>query len=113
MRIDVYIHDASNDAVLTRLEVLADKMALILQTETTTMSALTDSLDKAEAAAKANSDADDSAEALLVTLAGLITDLKTNTTDPTTVTRIDALSAALSDRASKLSAAVVAGTPAA
>jgi hypothetical protein len=75
------------------------------------MSDLSDALDKAEAAAKANSDADDSAEALLVTLAQLIAGLKSGTTDPAQLARIAALSDALTARAGQLSAAVVAGTP--
>jgi hexokinase len=113
MRIDIHHYFESGDAVLTRLEALANKMDRILTKELTTMSALTDALDKAEAAATANSAADDAAEGLLTTLAGLIADLKANVTDPAQIARIDALSTAIADRASKLSAAVVAGTPAA
>ena len=113
MRIDIHHHFESGDAVLSRLEALADKMDRILTKELATMSALTDALDAAEATAKANSDADDAAEKLLTTLAGLIADLKTQVTDPAQIARITALSTALSSRAAQLSAAVVAGTPAA
>ena len=77
------------------------------------MSELTDALDRAEAAAKANSDADDAVESLLTTLAQQIAALQTSQTDPATVTRITALADAINNRASQLSAAVVAGTPAA
>lgn len=85
----------------------------IIQQEFFIMSQLSDALDQAEAAAKANSDADDAAEKLLISLAQMITDLKAAGTDPATVARITALSQALTTRASALSAAVVAGTPAA
>lgn len=89
------------------------KLDLIIHQGIKIMSAITDSLDAAEAAAKANSDADDAAEALLVSISKAIADLKTNSTDPATVARITALATALHDRAAKLSAAVLANTPAA
>lgn len=77
------------------------------------MSAVTDALDQAEAAAKANSEADDAAEKLLVSIAQMVKDLQAASTDPATITRIKALSDALTARAGQLSAAVVANTPAA
>lgn len=89
------------------------KLNLIIHQEYIIMSQLTDALDQAEAAAAANSAADDSAEALLINLAKMIADLKASGTDPATVARITALSTALSDRAGRLAAAVVAGTPSA
>ena len=76
------------------------------------MSAIDDALTAAEAAAKANSDADDAAEKLLLAIAAEIANLKAAGTDPATVARITALSTALTSRASQLSAAVVAGTAA-
>lgn len=101
-------HDAPPWAVEIRL-----MLGLIIYKENEIMSALDDQLTQAEAAAKANADADDAAEKLLLQLAQMITDLKTNGTDPATLARITALSTALTNRASQLSAAVVAGTPAA
>ena len=75
------------------------------------MSAQTDALDQAEAAAAANTAADDSAEALLVTLSSMISELVTNQTDPETVNRINALATAINERSGRLAAAVVANTP--
>ena len=77
------------------------------------MSDMTDALDRAEAAAKANSDAEDSGETLITTLAGIVKQLQTNGTDPATLARINALSQALSDRAAKFGVAIAANTPAA
>jgi hypothetical protein len=91
---------------------LREMLSLILQREEYIMSQLTDALDQAEAAAKANSDADDAAEKLLLAIAKQIADLKAAGTDPATVARIVVLSDALKARAGQLSAAVVAGTPA-
>jgi hypothetical protein len=94
------------------LQIL-NMLGVIIQKENSIMSAQTDALDQAEAAAAANSAADDAAEALLVTLSGLVRDLSNNQTDPATVDRINALAAAINDRANKLGAAVAAGTPSA
>src|SRR5512141_2252774 len=91
---------------------IMQQLGLIIEKENNIMSALTDALDQAEAAAKANSDADDAAEALLTTIAAMVNDLKNSQTDPATVDRITALAGALNDRAARLSAAVVANTPA-
>ena len=77
------------------------------------MSELTDAMDRAEAAAKANSEADDSAEKLLVTIAQLLKNTATGGTDPAMVSRVNALADALNSRSAQLGAAVVAGTPAA
>lgn len=93
--------------------VINAKLDLIINQEFFIMSQLTDALDQAEAAAAANSAADDAAEALLISLAKMIADLKASGTDPATVARITALSNALTSRAAQLGAAVVAGTPAA
>ncbi len=86
-------------------------LVLVLQKENMIMSAESDALDQAEAAAKANSAADDSAEALLVTISQMIRDLQQNQTDPATAARINALATALNGRSSQLAAAVVANTP--
>jgi len=99
--------------VMRRLEVLDRKIDLVLRKEDIIMSMETDALDQAEAAAAANSAADDSAEKLLITLSEMVADLKTHTTDPQVAARITALATAISDRAAKLGAAVVAGTPSA
>ena len=77
------------------------------------MSMETDALDQAEAAAAANAEADDSAEKLLITLSGMVADLKNHTTDPQVAARITALATAISDRAARLGTAVAANTPAA
>jgi len=113
MRIDIYHHFDPAPGVLDRLEALATKLDLIMQGELVVMSEVTDALDRAEKAAADNSAADDSAEQLISTLSGLVAQLKTQTTDPATVARIDALATALTDRASRLGTAVAAGTPAA
>lgn len=96
-----------------RIDAIRSRLELILKKETQIMSAITDALDQAEAAAQANSAADDAAEALLKTIAQMVADLKANSTDPATVTRITALADALKARAAQLSDAVVANTPAA
>ena len=70
-------------------------------------------LTAAEAAAKANSDAEDSAATLLKTLSDLVAALKAAGTDPATAKRITDLAAALQARADALAASVVANTPAA
>lgn len=111
--IHIHLHVKPDSEVLAGLGVIKQKLDLIVHKEDQIMSLETDALDQAEAAAAANSAADDAAEALLVKIAALIADLKNNQTDPATVARITALSTALNDRASRLSAAVVAGTPAA
>lgn len=106
-------HVEARCEVMRRLDALDAKIDLILHKEDIIMSLETDALDQAEAAAKANSDADDSAEQLLITLSKMVADLKNSTTDSAVVARITALASAISGRASQLSAAVVAGTPAA
>lgn len=77
------------------------------------MSAISDVLDQAEANAKAESDAEDAAIALLVTLSKAIADLKAAGTDPATVARIQALADGLKAKADALGAAIVANTPSA
>jgi hypothetical protein len=92
---------------------LRNMLSLFLRKENIIMSDLTDALDKAEANAKAESDAEDAVVALLTTLSAQIAALKAGGTDPATVARITALSDALKARATQLGAAVVANTPAA
>lgn len=113
MHFHIHHHIELSPEVSARLDAFDRKLDLILQKENIIMSALEDQLAQAEAAAKANSDADDAAEALLVAISKMIADLKAAGTDPATLARITALSTALSSRAAKLSAAVVANTPAA
>ncbi len=76
------------------------------------MAAIDDVMAQAEAAARANSEADDAAEALLIAISKMIADLKAAGTDPATIARIQALADALNARAAQLAAAVVANTPA-
>ena len=110
---DIRVHFVPDYEVLRRLEVLSQKIDLVLLKENIIMSMETDALDQAEAAAAANSAADDSAEQLLITLSKMVADLKANTTDPATVQRITALATAISSRAAQLGTAVTTNTPAA
>lgn len=101
-------------ARLARIEQQQAEILRVLQrTEREVIVAYEAELAAAEAAAKANSDAEDSAEALFKTLADLVAALKAAGTDPATAKRITDLTAALNARAAQLAAAVVAGTPAA
>ena len=108
--IDLNVNLPKRDEVPAWAKPLFDKLDLVIAKENAIMSTLTDALDAAEAAAKANSDADDAAENLLKTIAAMVADLKNNQTDPATVERISALASALNTRASQLSTAVVANT---
>jgi hypothetical protein len=76
-----------------------------LQTERAIKVAYEAELDAAEAAAKANSDTDDSVEQLLVQVTALIASLKTGTTDPATAKRITDLAEALTARSARLATA--------
>jgi hypothetical protein len=113
MRVDVHLHIEPGAEVSARLDEISQKLSLIIEKENLIMAAIDDALTQAEAAAKANSDADDSAEKLLVTISKMIADLKASGTDPATLARITALATALNSRAARLGAAVVANTPAA
>ena len=113
------IHDDIS-AILALVKAMTVKIDRLLQDDRTIidkenkiMSELTDAMDRAEAAAKANSEADDSAEKLLVTIAQLLKNTATGGTDPAMVSRVNALADALNSRSAQLGAAVVAGTPAA
>jgi len=77
------------------------------------MALIDDVLTQAEAAAKANTDAEDAAITLLQTLSQMVANLQAGGTDPATIARIQALSAALNAKASALGAAIVTDTPAA
>jgi hypothetical protein len=104
-------------SVAHRIERKVDRalflLDLVLKQETKIMADIHEVLTNAEAAAKANSDAEDAAMALLTTLAKAIADLKATGTDPATVARIQALADGLNAKAAALAAAVVADTPAA
>ena len=113
IRVDLYHHSVPDYEVLRRLEVLSRKIDLVLLKEDAIMSIETDALDQAEAAAARNDAADSSAEDLLVKISQMVADLKNTQTDPATAQRITALGAAISDRAARLAASVVANTPAA
>ncbi len=109
MQIDIYLHIVQGSSeVLARLDVMSQKMDLILQKENQIMSAETDALDKLEANTAAISGAEDSAEAAFLRLADMIAALKTSTTDPATAARITAASDALKAKADALAAAVAA-----
>lgn len=96
-----------------KLDRVLNLLHKVLYKEDKIMGQLEDALTQAEAQAKANSDAEDAVEALLTALSAQIAALKTNTTDPATIARVQALSDALQARAAQLAAAVVANTPAA
>ncbi len=113
MRMDIYHHIVLDSEVKSSLDGVHRKLDLIISKENQIMSAMTDALDQAEAAAKANSDADDAAEKLLVALSAQIAALAAAGTDPATLTRITALADALKARAAQLGTAVAANTPAA
>jgi len=97
-----------------KLDLIIAMLTAVLQKETKIMSDIGDVLTKAEAAAAANSSAEDAVEALLLTLSQEILDLKNAAvgTDPTIVARIQTLSDTLNAKAAQLAAAVVANTPA-
>ena len=100
--------------VLHHLECIAKMQNLILKKLDHIMTMLTDAMDKAEAAATANTNADDAAEALLKSIAQMLKDaLATGGADPALTARLMALSNTINARAAQLAAAVVANTPAA
>ena len=108
--IHIYHHavrDAETDRALERI------LGTLARLEQHLMSKLTDALDAAEAAAKADADAQNATMNLLAALSAQIADLKVNSTDAATIARIQALADATNQRAAALAAAVVANTPAA
>lgn len=114
MRVDINVNIYTRDEETPSWALeLKHMLGLVIMKENRIMSAQTDALDQAEAAAAANSAADDSAEALLVTLSGMVAGLVDNQTDPATTARIQALAAAIDTRSKQLATAVVANTPAA
>lgn len=94
--------------VLSALADIQRRLQRIENKENQIMSVVTDQLDALEANAKAINGADDAAEAAFTKLAQMIADLKTNSTDPATAARIQAVSDELKARAAKLAAAVAA-----
>lgn len=107
-------HTRADPMVLHRLECIEKTQDLILKKLGQIMTALTDAMDQAEAAATANTSADDAAEALLVSIAKMLKDsLAAGGADPALTARLTALSNTLNARAAQLAAAVVANTPAA
>jgi len=70
-------------------------------------------MDRAEAAATANSQADDAAEKLLVTISQMLKDAAANGTDPAMVARVTALADSINSRSAQLGTAVTANTPSA
>ncbi len=93
-------------ARLTRIEQKLDSLMRVLsRTEKEVLVAYETELAAAEAAAKANSDIDDSVEQILITVTQLVADLKTAGTDPATAKRITDLAGSLQARAAQLAAA--------
>jgi len=93
-------------AQLNRIEAsLAWLKAELVQTERAIKVAYEAELAAAEAAAKANSDTDDSVEQILKVVTDLVASLKTGQTDPATAKRISDLAAALTARSAQLAAA--------
>lgn len=76
------------------------------------MTELSDAVDGIESAAEADTNADSAAMAMLVKLSELVKSTAANGTDPAMVARVNAVAAAMKDRAKALSDAVVANTPA-
>lgn len=109
---DVHIHMHSPQVETLLREVLS-KLGLILGNQETIMATVAENLAAAEAAAKANSDAEDSIIAILKAVEVEIAALKAAGTDPATAARIEALATALAARTPVLAAAAIENTPAA
>jgi hypothetical protein len=91
---------------LDRIELKLDRLTQqLLQTQRTVNMAYEAELDAAEAAAKQNSDTDDSVEQILKTVTDPVASLKTQQTDSATAKRISDLAAALTARSSQLATA--------
>jgi hypothetical protein len=91
---------------LDRIEFKLDNILQeLLRTERIVKMAYEAELGAAEAAAKQNSDIDDSVEQILRTVTDLVSSLKTQQTDPATAKRISDLAASLTARASQLASA--------
>jgi hexokinase len=95
------------------VDKILSQLGLIIEKENQIMTAQTDALDQAEAAVASQDKADASAETLLLQLVALYNDAVLASTDPAVTQRINALGSAVTARAARLSAAVVANTPAA
>jgi len=108
--INVNMHDPQ---VETLLRDVLSKLGLIIGNQETIMATVAENLDAAEAAAKANTDAEDSMIVVLNAVRSEVAALKAAGTDPTTAARIEALATALAARTPVLAAAAVANTPAA
>ena len=86
----------------------------IIHNEGVIMSQLTDSLDRAEAAAAANSQADDAAEKLLVSISQMLKDALASGGDQAAIIdRVNAIADGINSRSAQLGNAVAANTPAA
>ena len=93
-------------ARLARIEQKQDAlMRVLLRTESEVLVAYEQELTALEAAAKQNSDTDDSVEQILVGVSQLVAALKSNQTDPATAKRITDLAAALTARSAQLGTA--------
>jgi hypothetical protein len=93
-------------AQLARIEQNQSTILRVLRrTEQEVLVAYEAELAAAEAAAKSNSDVDDSVEQILVAVTALVASLKTGSTDPATAKRITDLASALTARSAQLAAA--------
>lgn len=101
------------DRIEWKIDYLHGELRSIIFKENAIMSALTDAMDRAEAAATANSQADDAAEKLLVTISQMLKDAAAGGTDPAMVARVTALADSINNRSAQLGTAVAANTPAA
>lgn len=116
MIIDVHVHFDSLDSdarAHRKLDLILARLDALGRQETTMNADLQARLD-ALAVTVANIDSVvDSNDALLTELSAMIAELKSTTTDPATLQRIDDLGAAIDASRTKLNAAVIANTPAA
>jgi hypothetical protein len=112
---EIHMHEIIQrlDRIEAKIDLLYGQTRSIIHLEKHIMSQLTDALDQAEAAATANSQADDAAEALLVSISQMLKDAVANGTPAEQIARVSALASGLSARAAQLGTAVAANTPAA
>lgn len=104
--------ETANPGIEHKLDLVLARLGHLEELETQIMTDLTDQLDHLETAVKANADVEDSAILLLDGLTKLINDLKSATTDPAVIARIQAVSDAVEAKKAALAAAVAADTPA-
>lgn len=110
MRLDIYIHDGRDDAILRSLQTIQSQLAAIQKTE----GQITMEIDDLVAAVAKEKTVEDSTVALLTTLTGKINTLVQNATDLAALkAAITGVTASVNSDTQALSDAVVANTPAA